>query len=488
MAYLKRFTHDIFISHGWSRNRDEGQGDRGWVLALARKLQLELTARLGSDVTIFVDAAALPRNGSLAVNIQNALRDSAVFLGIITPGFCRQDGWCRRELETFLSNARAVAANRMDRSRRLFKVVSRPVPPAEEPATLREVAPFSFFEGEPGLDYQGYSLGSVESIDLQPDSRISTEYQRLAPALASLLYECRQTQERMPIRTVFLGEMSTSHEIKYAQRLRDELEGHEVVLAPTAADATEESYTADVSAVLAACDRSIHLLDGQYGPVPTGWNQSVSEIQIRCASARRGDFRALAWVDKQSIAGERQEAFLQQLRMTLGGAVDLVTQGIEYLLSNFREILDRPDINRNVQAYHVPPGRTVYLQCMKRDLDRLELTFREFTSRGVLVQLPLFDGKKDLRAAYHRRFLERCRGTVIYWGRGADTWTQKACDDTVEALGEQLDSKLRLIGIDPPDELRRRYFHHDHFQVVPFPNGFGAQAMDLILNHLGGDG
>jgi internalin A len=149
---------------------------------------------------------------------------------------------------------------------------------------------------------------------------------------------------------------------------------------------SEDEFVSQTNKVMAECDRSIHLMDGEYGSVPEGWRRSMAENQIQCAAqARDRNFRALVWQDREAAPDVRQSGLIEELRTKLrsSGPVDLITQGMEYLLSNFRDILDRPDAARAVEDYRIPAGRSVYVQCTRQDLDQLESTFRELTSRGI---------------------------------------------------------------------------------------------------------
>ncbi len=165
MPYLDRFDYDIFLSHGWSANIDENQGDRQWVQELKGKLEKELIARLQGPVSIFLDVET-PRNGDTENLFRNYIRRSAIFLAIVTPGFCAEQSFCRKELDWFYNESRPISGAPVDIDARLFKIEARPVPRERQPERLRNYSPYTFYEGNPtppGL--QNYRLLGVSAID-----------------------------------------------------------------------------------------------------------------------------------------------------------------------------------------------------------------------------------------------------------------------------------------------------------------------------------
>lgn len=145
MPYLDRFKHDIFLSHGWSNNLDEGDGDRGWIRDFKRKLERELVERLRGPVSIFLDVET-PRNGKTERLFREHVRRSAILLAVVTPAFCSKESFCRKELNWFYKESRRISGHLISMDTRLFKVVRRPVCEQDEPEEVRGTSPYNFLK------------------------------------------------------------------------------------------------------------------------------------------------------------------------------------------------------------------------------------------------------------------------------------------------------------------------------------------------------
>jgi hypothetical protein len=109
MAFTPGFDHDLFVSYahldndpmgveveGWVRPSD------GWVDALVKKVQSELSKRLGSgQVRAYMDPQ-LDGNRPITPELLSAVRRSAMLMVILSPGYLHSE-WCKRERHAFLA-------------------------------------------------------------------------------------------------------------------------------------------------------------------------------------------------------------------------------------------------------------------------------------------------------------------------------------------------------------------------------------------------
>lgn len=483
MPYLDRFDYDIFISYSWSDNQDENQGDRQWVKDLHAKLQGELIARLPGPVLIFLDVDS-PRNGDTDERFQAYTRRSAIFLAIVTPGFCKETSYCRKELDWFYIGCRPISNRPLDTDKRLFKIEMRP--PREEqqqPDKIASVSRYTFYDGNPGSDRLGYRLLGMSAIDSQPQSRISTEYGRLVPALASFLNLRKQEQYDSPIRTIFLAESSSPEKTQ----VQGEIGKHEVVSCPESPGITEATFIAKTDEVLASSDISLHLIDTSppLASPPRGWQRSVVENQLLCAHGiKKSNFCAYVWCESPGTIKDpdlKKLMLLTQNELSNTGHIKFITQGIQYFTSNLPEMLAR-GYREEVAPPLIPTGRRVFIQCVMDDIDKLEPAFQILDSLGIGVQIPAYEGTPTVRNKLNKMFLTATDGTLIYWGSIPDAWLYMLCNRAVEVYGAALDDKKRIIGIDPPNDNRRKRFSHPAFITKPFPTDPEKLTKQLLMD------
>jgi hypothetical protein len=160
-AYVPGYAHDCFLSYAWVDNSLPGLRDPadGWVHALANNLKALLAQQLGRAdwADIWLDRR-LDRTQAITPEVQEAVRDAAVLLVILSQGYL-ESPWCTRELELFLARHQDAAL----RDGRIFVVHRTDIPPAERPAALRDLLGYELFSrrgdsvttlGWPYADYQ----------------------------------------------------------------------------------------------------------------------------------------------------------------------------------------------------------------------------------------------------------------------------------------------------------------------------------------------
>ena len=83
----------------------------------------------------------------------------------------------------------------------------------------------------------------------------------------------------------------------------------------------------------------------------------------------------------------------------------------------------------------------MYLLCTKADLEHDEGTLKQLRDSlhraGVLPELPAFDPEEGVDLAeLERTLIAQSRGTLIYYGRGSDTWVKLKRLTVAKVLGE----------------------------------------------------
>jgi nucleotide-binding universal stress UspA family protein len=101
MAYVPGCEHDVFVSYAHLDNEPIATNQAGWVDALAERLQIEVSQRLGTrEFKLWIDRH-LDGNHPITPEILTAIRQSATLLVVMSPGYLNSE-WCRRERTAFL--------------------------------------------------------------------------------------------------------------------------------------------------------------------------------------------------------------------------------------------------------------------------------------------------------------------------------------------------------------------------------------------------
>lgn len=143
MSYSK-YTHDIFLSYCHLDNRRLEGEKSGWVSRLHNDLDVRVPALLGSAIQIWRDER-LQGNEVFSESILDAVANVAAFVAVVTPGY-EKSGWCRNELAAFIEAAKNEGGIQLGTRLRLFKVIKTPLPLEDQPASLRSLLGYSFFD------------------------------------------------------------------------------------------------------------------------------------------------------------------------------------------------------------------------------------------------------------------------------------------------------------------------------------------------------
>jgi hypothetical protein len=138
---------DFFVSYAHvDDEQPPGLQETGWVTTLVKWLKYELVSRVGrSDMFDMWRDTQLSGNMNVEDEIERVLRDSAMLLVVMSPGYLASC-WCEREKNWFL---RKVA----ERSGRVFLVERIPVDRNKWPCEFKNLKGYEFYvmdrEGKP---------------------------------------------------------------------------------------------------------------------------------------------------------------------------------------------------------------------------------------------------------------------------------------------------------------------------------------------------
>lgn len=485
-SYLNRFKYDLFISHAWFGNQDPLAGDRAWAEQLQRRLEIDLREQLTDNLSVFFDSRDAS-NGDVNNEFRRDVEESALFVAIVTPAFCRPDCFCLKELDWFSTGAKAVSAQPMDIARRMFRVASRPLAPSLIPRQLRNSLTYNFFEGDPQPPYLQFERYPISAVDTQLSSQIRRSYQSLLNQLAGLLDDCRQAQANHPIRRIFLAETTC---IQRAQ-MPIELSPHEVVSVPYLPGMSADELAEKTSQELLTCDRSVHLVDASAPLIAPAENTiSPLDIQLQCAlKVKKPGFRASVWCDPSvPLADGKLADWIGTLwtRFPEANSLEYIDKGFQYLLSNLKRECSDPSPQKPPAP--LAEGKLLYVQCIESDKPKLLDVIRELRDNNVQVRFQMKAPKKSLAEEvqrFNQGFLQRAEAALYYWGTDHAPGMYADCDKA--AASEAAAGKPLLMGLDP-HELLREVDAHPGYTVIPFPADKPRDAVRSLFSQLPGGG
>jgi hypothetical protein len=139
MAFVPGYEHDIFVSYAHLDNEPITGGRSGWVDALAEKLLVEVSQRLGTrEFALWMDHQ-LDGNRPITPEILQAIQKSATLLVVMSPSYLNSE-WCRRERTAFLSLIRDRVGTGS-----VFVVFARDVPRTGVPTEFGDLIGFRFW-------------------------------------------------------------------------------------------------------------------------------------------------------------------------------------------------------------------------------------------------------------------------------------------------------------------------------------------------------
>jgi hypothetical protein len=448
MVPLRQFDYDVFLSYGWAGILNPIDADRGWVAEFKSQLTAQLSGELGFGARVYFDLED-SQNGTLPARLDRAAASAVVFVSVITPGSCRADSWCHRELAAFADDSALVLPDR----KQLFSVLLRDVDKDEWPEALRPITPYEFLTTEP----RRRPLPQQDLADSRTPAGVLV--QRLAMDIADAWHSVKKEVDR----TVLLGWTHDSLDRRVV-RLADEIAGRggKVLRVTHRTSDTEDRFATRIERQYRNASFAVHLIAGSGQMRPDGWNESIESHQIQ-ASARRfseASYRTIVW--HEPIPG-------QDLRER--SAIDaqiLRGSGFEYLQSVITDCFERhvgePSAGPGEDD---EPARYVFIKCVPEDAGRLDAIRAALESRGMRLRLPLFQGDEYRRNLANQALIERSHGIAVYFGSLNDLEAFDACQTLGDAVRAKTQPVPKAVLLDPSSDPIRRNFWYPDFKNFP---------------------
>ncbi len=437
---MKHFDHHAFISYAHIDNEPLTPGQRGWVTQFDSTLQTMLSMRLGEKARIWRDQA-LNGNDVFANEIVDQFAGTALLISILSPRYVRSD-WCMRELQGFIAKAGQDGGLTIGNKSRVFKVIKTPVEPAAAlPEAVQNTLGYPFFvddEGERKELDPAYGDEARQQF-LSKLSGLAWELVETLQRLAAAEAPAQKTQPEPHRPTVFLADCGRDQRLTREQlTIELRMHGYEV-LPEQPLPATEEQLMPELTALLARCALSIHLIGNSAGPIPDGPSgRALIQLENEAAAnrCRQGGLRRLIWLPKD-VSGERpeQQAFIAALQSdgALQFGADLLTGDVESLKGAIHQTLHQIENPSPVASPSMPVATNdtiatapvvpvVHLVMSDADRTAAVPLLKLLRAQGVKATLPVFTGDAATLREANAQLLTESHAVILFYGAGDEAW------------------------------------------------------------------
>jgi hypothetical protein len=503
------FEKDLFISYAHIDNLPLKEGESGWVDELHYTLKVRLAQLLGEEPKIWRDQK-LKGNDFFEDEIVAQFPGIASLISIISPRYIKSE-WCIKELREFFETAAHGIGIRIGNKSRVFKLIKTPVPYKDHPPEIAGVLGYEFYIIDP-------ETGKARELYQKFDDVLTQLYlQRIddvAHDIRDLLEEMKQNdipghEEKLKI---YLAE--TCHELKESRNIiKRELMGAGFGIIPNCQlPSVESEFKKSVEHFLDQSVLSIHLVGGNYGPVPEGSQESITVLQneIAAQKSKKKKLQRLIWLPSDidvDESDERQKQFIHRVRTgadTQYGADMFETpiidfkyalhDKLEHIKSAYTARKDKPNETRYVFPVETNNDREekiakesegkepqeIYLICDQGDLDNITELWNFLYHSEFDVIIPAFEGEEEELMQDHRENLKSCDGVIIYYGSGNQLWLRSKTRDLTKIAGYGRTRPLivKAVFIAPPVTWQKEHFRLHEWQIINGMEGFSPALLE----------
>jgi hypothetical protein len=413
MAFVTGCQHDVFVSYAHLDNEPISSGQTGWVDALAEKLAIEVSQRLGTrDFALWMDHR-LDGNHPITPEILGAIQQSATLLVVVSPAYLNSE-WCRRERTAFLNLVKdRVAAGSV------FVVFARDVARAAVPPEFGDLLGFQFWvkDAEAGTDRP---LGMADVSERAYITRVLQLSHDLKRQLERLRAGGGTSQPAAPRVTaadapaVFIARSTEDLEDR-EDELRTYLSQAGITVLPETRypQGDRNAFEAAMRKDLARSRAFVQLLSASRGReldfVPTTrYPRLQHDIAVSAATPR------LIWRDRgldlETVRDADHRALLEAARAC----------GIEEFK---RAVVDEarrpPEVARTA-----PANVMVFVNADAADLALAQSVAKTLSERNVECYWPLAHGSPEEIRRDVEENLSNCDGVLLIYGSSSANWVR----------------------------------------------------------------
>jgi hypothetical protein len=493
------FVDDVFISYRHLDNELLDEHGKGWIDNFHERFESLLGEALGYEPKVWRDPR-LPGNVYFADVLEERIRNTAVMISILSPGYL-QSKWCLGELQEFCRLANQKGGLAIDGKLRVFKVVKTHIERDRHPPEFQSQLGYEFYEIDKPTQ-RPVAFG--QELGRSRDQRYWSKLDDLAWDVKQLLSIINPRSKEMPETvnvfqrsegTIYLAQTTRDLSVERDQIKRELLNRGYDILPDKELPFISPNYEEAVREAVSRAKLSIHLIGGSYGLIPEGAKgSSIVRLQNEIAAARCPDpqFSRLLWMPLGLAPQEEMQAqFIEHLRTdehTQRGA-ELLQTPLEELKSVIQTRLTSNGHKAETPSAEGTPPK-IYLIFDKRDLEGI-VPLNDYLcgEKRYEVLLPLLDDEGDDGTQafdIHKDNLVQCDAVLIYYGQANQAWFEYKWRDLKKVAG--LDRKHALaaeaVYVAGPRTAHKQLFNNPEALVIKNFADFSPTALERFTASL----
>ena len=426
MAYISDRNHDVFISYAHDDNQYEWVKDLALMLEGELRRQLKLIEKSDNiSVEVWKDSN-LPQQGNLRERLEKEIRESAIFLIIMSESYLLSN-WCMKEGIMFANSLKGKS------HLKIFIIEKEETEKDKWPKFLKTE------EGDPLLStpfYEKKDVGQKKTIDMKteqgsPNPRAGTKIEKFCEELSTKLYDFKHHPEistNDKAKKVFLAispeGKAHKHRAKLSKLMAD---WDDIRIFPSPKPKTSKEIEDSLDKQLPQCDLFVQILDDVAGLYITNWPSGLVRHQFD--EAKKNKKKILNWLvpdlDIEALEEGDLKQFLCGLNPMKGDNGTVFSGTLDELVKKLHEILDT--IDRTTP--HRIPG-TCFIT-IKHDIDD------EDYANEIIKAIENSESNMSINPIYATinikpddldYFARASLGIVIVWGDVDRSWILKEID------------------------------------------------------------
>jgi hypothetical protein len=444
MTYIPGFEHDIFVSYAHVDNHPRAGEKKGWVGQFGDDLVAAIDQDLGRKglVSVWRDRR-LSGNDRFDDTIRNAVRQSALFVSILSPGYI-SSSYCLTELRDFSDQEHRLFQAPAGDQARIFKIVHRHVTIEDHPGQMQDILGYHFthFDEEAGAESLLYA-----ARDGNPNESYYDQVRSVARRLVDLL----KKMARMA--TIYVAETEDAALLPDRMRLLKYLRQSGFrVLPEDRLEPALPDLESNIRTDLRRSALSVHIVGPRYGKLLADGRSKLHTSFGLAALRVNSPATPLIWrrIDPGAAIDRPQQGLIDSLH-----AEDAERYSAE-------EIIDFEDLTEQITSKTFPnlspqrsfaqraaPDPLVYISYLPIDRPQFDQIHRYLRSE----KCELVSSPAESLSEHEMVNLRFCSGMVIVYGEAPTAWVKTMAVQANDLIARGAAARMRRLSIvDGPPE------------------------------------
>lgn len=420
MAYLSDRNHDVFISYAHDDDRIDWVKDFALMLEGELGCQLKIKENQYEKVPVKVwKDSNLPQQGNLSERLEKEIRESAIFLIIMSESYLLSN-WCMKEGIMFANSLKGKS------HLKIFIIEKEETDRDKWPKFLKTE------EEDPLLStpfYEKKDVGQKKTINMKteqgsPNPRAGTKIEKFCEELSNKLYSFKHNPEistNDKAKKVFLAISPEGKAHKHRAKLLNKMaDWDDIRIFPSPKPKTSKEIEDSLDNQLPQCDLFVQILDDVEG-LYTNWPSGLVRHQFD--EAKKNKKKILNWLvpdlDIEALEEGDLKQFLCGLNPMAGDKGTVFSGTLDELAEKLHETLNTIDRT----TLHRVPG-TCFIT-IKNDIDDKDYAneiIKAIENSESDMPINLIYASVDTKPEDLDRSSQFSVGIVIVWGDVEIPW------------------------------------------------------------------